>query len=88
MLITKLRIDGQEFHLPPEADVPALKEQIIQAVAVRPTFVTFRPVGHGEISVLVTPHLPVRFEIEEVSDEDFDRWSEDPPTIDIFPLIP
>jgi hypothetical protein len=88
MLITRLRIDGQEFHLPPEADVPALQGRIVEAVTGRPAFVTFHPVGHGEISVLVTAQLPVRFETEEISDEEYDRWTSEPPSIDVFPQIP
>lgn len=85
MLITKLRIDGQVFHLPPEVDVPALKQQILAAVIGPPEFISFRPVGHGEVSVLVTAHLPVRFEAEEISDEEYESWSTEPPFIDVFP---
>jgi hypothetical protein len=87
MLINRLRIDGQEFHLPPDADVAALKEQILAAVTGPPAFISFRPVGHGDVSVLVTAHFPVRFEAEEISDKDYESWSSEPPTIDVFPPI-
>ena len=85
MLITKLRIDGQVFHLPPEVDVAALKQQILEAVAGPPAFVEFRTAGHGEVSVLVTAHLPVRFEAEEITEEQLSSWSSEPPFIDVFP---
>lgn len=87
MRITKLRIDGQEFHLPPDADVHDLQQQILGAVSGRPAFVTFRPVGHGEVSVLVTAHFAVRFETEEISEEQLRHWNEEPPSIDVFPQM-
>lgn len=83
MKITKLRIDGQEFYLPEEVDVAALQQEILAAVRVEAAFVTFRPVGHGEISALVTQHIPVRFEVEEHSEEQVQQWAEDPPAIDL-----
>ena len=83
MRVTKLRIDGQEFYLPQDADVSALQQQILAAVRVEAAFVTFRPVGHGEISALVTQHIPVRFEVEEHSEEQVQQWAEDPPAIDL-----
>jgi hypothetical protein len=85
MRITKLRIDGQVFHLPSETDVPALQQQILEAAAGPPAFVTFQPVGHGELSVLVTAHFAVRFETEEISEEQLREWDEEPPVIDLFP---
>jgi hypothetical protein len=81
--ITRLRVDGQEFYLPPELDVAALQQQILDAVRVEAAFITFRPVGHGDISVLITPHIPVRFEAEHHTAEEFRQWTEDPPAIDI-----
>ena len=85
MRITKLRIDGQVFHLPNDTDVPGLRQQNLAAAAGPPAFVTFQPVGHGELSVLVTAHLGVRFETEEISEEQMREWVEEPPEIDVFP---
>lgn len=83
MKVVKLRIDGQEFYLSPDADVAALQEQILAAASDQAAFVSFRPFGHGELSVLVTPHIPVRFEVEEHTEEQVERWAENPPSIDI-----
>ena len=83
MKVTRLRIDGQEFYLPEDLDVPALQRRILDAVHGRAAFVTFRPIGHGDITVLVTPHVPVRFEVEDRSDEQLEAWEENPPAIDI-----
>jgi hypothetical protein len=83
MRITRLRIDGQEFYLPPELDLAALQQQLLDAVRGEAAFVTFPSVGHGEVSVLVTAHVPVRFEVEELAEEEVQRLAEDPPAIDI-----
>ena len=90
MKVTKLRIDGQEFFLPEDVDVPALQGQLLAAVREAAGFVTFRSIGRAEISVLMTPHTPVRFEIEEHPDEEVEEWGERPPEIDIErdPLFP
>jgi hypothetical protein len=82
--VTKLRIDGQAFYLPPDTDLIALQEQILEAVRGRAAFVSFSPVGHGDISVLVTPSIPIRFETEEHTAEEIEQWDEDPPSIDVF----
>jgi hypothetical protein len=82
MKVTRLRIDGQEFYLPHELDVPALQRQILEAARGEAAFVTFRPIGHGDITVLVTPQIPVRFEAEDRTDEQLDGWESDPPAID------
>jgi hypothetical protein len=83
MKVTTLRIDGQEFPLPPDADGPALQRRVLDAVRGEAAFVTFLPIGHGEISVLVTPHVAIRFEVEDHSDEQVEAWEENPPAIDI-----
>jgi hypothetical protein len=81
--VTRLRIDGQEFYLPQEVDVPALQRRILAAVHGEAAFVTFRPIGHGDITVLVTPQIPIRFEIEDRSDEQLEEWATNPPAIDL-----
>ena len=87
MKITKLRIDGQVFYLAADLDLDALKEQILHAAAGRPDFVTFTPVGHGEVTVLVTASTPVRFEVEEHAEDEVSGWDENPPTIDLHDIL-
>jgi hypothetical protein len=88
MRVAKLRIDGQEFYLPPEVDVAALREQLLAAVTGRPAFVEFRSVGRGEVSVLVTQQVPIRFEIEERSEAQMDEWDADPASIGVSEVFP
>jgi hypothetical protein len=83
MRVTKLRIDGQVFFLSQDVDVPALQQQILAAVRVEAAFVTFRPVGRGVVSALVTQHLPVSFEVEEVHDEGVPLSAADQPPADL-----
>lgn len=85
MKVIKLRVDGQEFYLPPEVDVDALQQQILDAAAGAPAFIRFRPHGHGDVAVLVTAHIPVRFEVEEHTESQVESWSDSPPVIDDFP---
>jgi hypothetical protein len=85
--ITRLRIDGQEFHLADDVDIAALQDRILDGAGGRPAFVLFRSVGHGEVSVLITAHVAVRFEVEEVSEEQLRQWDDAPPAIDDFPHL-
>jgi hypothetical protein len=82
MQITRLRIDGQFFYLDATQDVAALQDQIAEAAATRAVFVHFDTVGHGRVSVLVTPHLGVRFETQEHTAEEVAEWEAHPPVID------
>jgi hypothetical protein len=82
MLINKLRIDSQVFYLSPDEDIAALKQQILDAARGVADFVVFTPVGHGLVSVLVTPHTPVRFEEQERSEDELHEWENDPPRTD------
>ena len=82
MLIHKLRIDSQMFYLEPGEDIAALKQQILTAARGQAQFVIFTPVGHGRVSVLMTPHTPVRFEEEDRSEAEIAHWEEDPPASD------
>jgi hypothetical protein len=82
MLINKLRIDSQVFYLSPDEDVAALKQQILDAARGVADFVVFTPVGHGAVSVLMTPHTPVRFEEQERSEDELSQWENDPPQTD------
>jgi hypothetical protein len=83
MLINKLRIDSQLFHRQPEEDIAALKDQVFTAARGVSEFIVFTPIGHGQVSVLMTPHTPVRFEEEERSESQIARWEEDPPPTEI-----
>lgn len=88
MKVVKLRIDGQMFFLPAELDLPELQKQILAAVAGPAAFVSFRPVGYGEVTVLVTAHVPVRFEVEEHSEAEVEEWMEHPRAIDVQDAFP
>jgi hypothetical protein len=82
MQIIKARVDGQVLLLTAATDVDALKSSIVQAVRQGADFVEFDTVGRGLVSVLITPTVPVRFEILERSQEQVDDWAENPPSID------
>ncbi|AOX66223.1 hypothetical protein BJK06_11055 [Curtobacterium sp. BH-2-1-1] len=83
MLVTKIRIDGQIFFLDPGQDVDALKAAIQDAARTAPTFVEFDTVGHGLVSVLVTPTAPARFETVNRSDDEYESMVEHPEPVDI-----
>jgi hypothetical protein len=82
MLVNKVRFDGQTFLLDPTQDVDATKKAIVAAVREGSAFVDFLTVGHGSISLLVTPSLPVRFEVIERTEEELERLETDPPPFD------
>ena len=83
MKINKLRIDGQQFYLANDYDVEALKNELLKAARGVAEFIDFQPVGHGVISVLMTPQTPVRLEVEERSDEQLAEWEKHPPVSDV-----
>ena len=83
MRIIKVRFDNQTFLLDPEQDVEETKRAIVAAAREGSEFVDFRTVGHGTISLLVTPNLPVRFEVVERSEEELEAIEADPPPIDL-----
>jgi len=78
MLVNKVRFDGQTFLLDPEQDVDETKRAIVAAVREGSDFVDFRTIGYGVISLLVTPTLPVRFEVIERSAEELEAFEEHP----------
>jgi len=82
MKLNKVRFDGQTFLLDPEQDVGQTKQAIVAAAREGSDFVDFRVLGHGTISLLVTPNLPVRFEVIERSEEELERFEADPPALD------
>lgn len=82
MLINKVRFDGQTFLLRPDQNVDELKATIVAAVQQGSQFVDFETVGHGTISLLVTPALPVRFQIIECTDEELEVLEAEPPPFD------
>ena len=82
MRVIKVRFDGQTFLLDPAQDVSDTKQAIVAAARTGSDFVDFRTVGHGTISLLVTPNLPVRFETIERTEAEIERIEADPPPID------
>jgi hypothetical protein len=82
MRLNKVRFDGQTFLLDPDQDVDLTKEAIVMAAREGSDFVDFRTVGHGTISLLVTPTVPVRFEVVERSEEQFEQFEADPLPLD------
>ncbi|WP_344796245.1 hypothetical protein [Frondihabitans peucedani] len=79
MVITKIRIDGQSFLLDSAEDVLALRKRIQDAARTSPTFVDFKSVGHGTVSVLVSATRPVRFEQIERTEGEYEEMRENPP---------
>ncbi|NQX18329.1 hypothetical protein [Rathayibacter sp. VKM Ac-2857] len=88
MQVTKIRIDGQFFYLHEDVDIPALKEEILQAAAGPPAFITFRTHGYGEVSVLMGPQFGVRFQTEDHSVDEVTAWEWEPPVADDFHFLP
>jgi len=82
MFISKVRFDGQMFLLDPEQKVDETKAAIVTAVRDGSDFVDFATIGHGTISLLVTPNLPIRFEVIERSEEQIEELEANPPPID------
>jgi hypothetical protein len=84
MLILKLRIDSQMFYLPPDEGIDRLKNAVLTAARGQAEFIIFTPIGHGQVSVLVTPLTPVRFEEQERTEEELSRWKAEPPAVDYW----
>ena len=82
MKVNKVRFDGQTFLLDPDQDLGETKRAIVAAAREGSDFVDFKVLGHGTISLLVTPNLPVRFEVLERSEEEIERFEADPPALD------
>ncbi|WP_347976538.1 hypothetical protein [Microbacterium sp. ProA8] len=80
--ITRARVDGQAFILDPGQDVGELKRLIVEAVRHGGGFVQFETIGRSTITALITPHIGVRFELLERSDEQLMEWAENPPSMD------
>lgn len=83
MKITKIRIDGQQFYLRENADPEQLKARILEAARGVAQFIDFEAVGHGVISVLMTPQTPVHFEVEDRTTQQVDDWATEPPISDV-----
>ncbi len=82
MDVTKVRFDEQMFLLDPTSDVDETKQAIVLAARDGSDFVDFHTVGHGTISLLVTPNLAVRFEVIEKTEEELEQLEADPPPLD------
>jgi hypothetical protein len=74
MQITKVRVDGQDFILSPDQNLTDLRETILAAVRRGADFVEFDTVGRDNMFVLVTPSLPIRFEITERAEDPIEEW--------------
>ncbi|KQP57007.1 hypothetical protein [Agreia sp. Leaf283] len=69
MQIVQARIDGQAFVLAVGVDLGELQERILEAARVGAGFVDLDLVGGRRFSVLITPAIPVRFEMFEIDDD-------------------
>jgi hypothetical protein len=78
MEITRVRFDGSFFFLAIEQDVDDTKAAIVAAVRDGAGFVDFHTVGHGTISLLVTPTVPIRFETVTRSEEELTQFEMHP----------
>ena len=87
MQIVKVRFDGQIFLLAPAQDVELTKQAILSAIREGSNFVDFATIGHGTISLLVSPNFPVRFETLERTEAEVAALTEHPPPIDRFPAF-
>jgi hypothetical protein len=79
--VTKLRIDGQFFHIEPTQDTDLLRLDVM-AASIKTSYVHFAAVGHGDVSVLMAPGMSARFEVREVDDAELDEFEEHPPAVD------
>ncbi|MFU8946622.1 hypothetical protein ACLRGF_07785 [Mycetocola zhadangensis] len=82
MKMTTVRVDGQMFVLKPGEDVEKLKAEVTEAARSGAGFVEFETVGRSTLSVMVTPHVGVRFESIEKVDAEVEQWETHPPAID------
>ena len=82
MKVNKVRVDGQMFILDPEQNVQELQDRIIEAVRQGGAFVKFETIGRATITVLITPGVPVRFEVLDRTEEQLTEWEARPPHIE------
>jgi hypothetical protein len=66
MVRTQVVLNGERFLLAQGQDLNALKQRIELAAATGGKFVDFVVVGNREVSVLVSPGVPVVFSVETV----------------------
>jgi hypothetical protein len=86
MLMKHLQIDGQSFYLESDEDTDALEALIVDSVKDGPHFIRFSAAGYGLVSVLVTPHIGVRFDTREIDDDEVSGWDHTSPAIDVYDL--
>jgi hypothetical protein len=88
MLITTLHIDDQTFFLEPDEHVESLKRRILDMVRGAAGFLVFSPIGHGVVSVMMTPTTQVRLEEHHRTEDELQDWQEEPehiqPSFDDF----
>jgi hypothetical protein len=82
MKIVHARVDGQTFVLSKDVDLPELKKRVLDAVLAGADFVDFDTIGGRSLSVLISPAIPVRFEIVEHTEEQVSALQSNPPAID------
>jgi len=63
MKVIQLHIDEKSYYLDADHDVRVLQDEMLAAASGTPAFVTFRPAGGIEVTVLVTLHTSLRFEV-------------------------
>jgi hypothetical protein len=85
MLITKMRLDGQNFFLAHDTDQSQLEQEIVAAVRGGGDFIQFDTHGHGRITALMTGQIPVTFEATQRSNEEVAGWDEQPPPVNVDP---
>ncbi|QHC68210.1 hypothetical protein GSU68_17620 [Rathayibacter sp. VKM Ac-2759] len=83
MMRTTVTIEGKSYALSQGEDVAALKEASTRAAQAGGGLVEFVVVGNRQVSVLVSPGVPVIFEDVEVPDDDRDTGDVHEPWDDI-----
>jgi hypothetical protein len=71
MRVVQAMINGSRNYLEDNADVDALKEEIVAACAAGGGFVDLRLSGGRTLSVLVTEATGVSFEVRDVEEEEY-----------------
>ncbi|SMH48588.1 hypothetical protein SAMN06295885_3072 [Rathayibacter oskolensis] len=83
MMRTTVTIEGRTYGLSQGTDIAALKESTTGAAQSGGGLVEFVVVGNRQVSVVVSPGVPVIFEEVEVDDDDRDNGDLHEPWDDI-----
>jgi len=87
MKVIQLLLDGQAYYLPTGLDTGALQQQILAAASGPPAFITFRPSDETEVTVLITAHTSVRFEVSDRPEADIEVDDDVAPDIDQYGFL-